>query len=143
MVIDAEKVDGDFLAAVQKAKGAGFVRIAGLVKERSQVWEERAIVDGVGHFLGRPINGAIWKALGIGREESNPPFVARQEPPPGPRGTGQMRRGHAVAAMLEYTQLMREVVSGELLDSFMERLRRILGATNACCSSRARNPRSG
>lgn len=129
MVIDAEKVDGDFLAAVQKAKGAGFVRIAGLVKERSQVWEEKAIVDGVGHFLGRPINGAIWKALGIGRKESNPPFVARQEPPHGSARDGQMRRSHAVAAMLEYTQLMREVVSGELLDSFMERLRRILGAT--------------
>jgi nitrogen-specific signal transduction histidine kinase len=129
MVIDAEKVDGDFLAAVQMAKGAGFVRIAGLVKERSQVWEEKAIVDGVAHFLGRPINGAIWKALGIGRKESNPPFVARQEPPHGSGRDGQMRRSHAVAAMLEYTQLMREVVSGELLDSFMERLRRILGAT--------------
>ncbi len=129
MVIDAEKVDGDFLAAVQMAKGAGFVRIAGLVKERSQAWEEKAIVDGVAHFLGRPINGAIWKALGIGRKESNPPFVARQEPPHGSGRDGQMRRSHAVAAMLEYTQLMREVVSGELLDSFMERLRRILGAT--------------
>jgi signal transduction histidine kinase len=34
-----------------------------------------------------------------------------------------------MAAMLEYTQLVREVVSGEVLDAFMERLRRILGAT--------------
>jgi len=129
MVIDAQRVDGDFLEAVQKAKSAGFLKIAGLVRERSQQWEERAIVDGVGHFLARPINGAIWRALGIGREESNPPFAARQEQSPEAVRDGQMRRGHAVSAMLEYTQLMREVVSGELLDSFMERLRRILGAT--------------
>ena len=129
MVIDAEKADGDFLAAVQKAKAAGFARIAGLVRERAQLWEEKAIVDGIGHFLERPINGAIWRALGIGREDSNPPFAGRQEPSVGPAWDGPARRGHAVSAMLEYTQLMREVVSGELLDSFMERLRRILGAT--------------
>ena len=129
MVIDAERADGDFLAAVQRAKGAGFARIAGLVRERSQQWEEKAIVDGVGHFLERPVNGAIWKALGIGREDSNPPFAARPDTSAASARDGQLRRGHAVAAMLEYTQLMREVVSGELLDTFMERLRRILGAT--------------
>jgi len=129
LVIEAERVDGDFLAAVQKAKSAGFVKIAGLVRERSQQWEEKAIVEGVGHFLSRPINGAIWRALGIGREESNPPFASRHEQSPETVRDGQIRRGHAVSAMLEYTQLMREVVSGELLDSFMERLRRILGAT--------------
>ena len=129
MVIDAEKADGDFLAAVQKAKSAGFVKIAGLVAERSRQWEEKAIVDGVVHFFDRPINGAIWRALGIGREESNPPFASRPEASQAPARDGQERRGHAVAAMLEYTQLMREVVGGELLDTFMERLRRILGAT--------------
>ncbi len=129
MVIDADRVDGDFLAAVQRARSAGFARIAGLVKERSRLWEEKAIIDGVGHFFERPVNGAIWKALGIGRGESNPPFAARQGHPAEAAREGQSRRGHAVAAMLEYTQLMREVVSGELLDTFMERLRRILGAT--------------
>jgi nitrogen-specific signal transduction histidine kinase len=129
LILDADRVDGDFLAAVQRARNAGFGRIAGLVRERSKTWEERAIIDGVGHFFERPINGAIWKALGIGRSESNPPFNLRQGQSAEAPREGQSRRGHAVAAMLEYTQLMREVVSGELLDTFMDRLRRILGAT--------------
>jgi nitrogen-specific signal transduction histidine kinase len=127
MILEADRVDGDFLAAVHRARSAGFGRIAGLVRERSKLWEERAIIDGVGHFFERPINGAIWKALGIGRSESSPPFQARPGHPAEP--ARESRRGHTVAAMLEYTQLMREVVSGELLDTFMERLRRILGAT--------------
>ena len=128
IVIDAARADANFLAEVQAARGAGFTRIAGLVAERSPQWEEKAIIGGATYFFERPIRGALWKALVVGRVESSLP-PARPERPQEPAMEGQIRRSHAVTAMLEYTQLMREVVSGELLDSFMERLRRILGAT--------------
>jgi two-component system sensor histidine kinase FlrB len=129
IVIDAARADANFLADVQAARGAGFTRIAGLVAERSPQWEEKAIIGGASYFFERPIRGALWKALVVGRAESSSPPPARPERPQEPAMEGQIRRSHAVSAMLEYTQLMREVVSGELLDSFMERLRRILGAT--------------
>ena len=129
IVIDAARANANFLADVQAARGAGFSRIAGIVAERSPHWEEKAIVGGLSYFFERPIRAALWKALVVGRAEDSLPAPGRPEQPQEPAREGQLRRSHAVTAMLEYTQLMREVVSGELLDSFMERLRRILGAT--------------
>jgi signal transduction histidine kinase len=129
LILDSERVDAKFLADVRTARNSGFPRIAGLLRERSKDWEEKAIVDGVSHFFERPIKGVVWRAVIFGHAGSAPPFAARAEPSRSPFPEGQLRRDSAMTAMLEYTQLIREVVSGELLDSFMERLRRILGAT--------------
>ena len=129
LVLDSDRVDAKFLADLKTARNSGFPRIAGLLRERSRDWEEKAIVDGISHFFERPIKGIVWRAVIFGHAGSTPPFAVRSEPSRSPFVEGPPRRDTAMSAMLEYTQLIREVVSGEVLDSFMERLRRILGAT--------------